>query len=351
MHASMAKATSHMVDTASAVLALLSVSTADRCLLAVDAKTQLPLALILDGLLYIHERLHLMRAQSLEPTASAEVTPSIIGPSTVGFFTRSISLREPVNQSDPFDFSNHIAQDLPLAHRPTTLSQAVIDDRLRADTRGVLDHNTFELAALMDRYGLALETLASTFFAQLQASGVSLLAMVCPFETRALEFERVHKVNGRFLQNVEVQRQYLIETSLKALHELSSNHIVWVRFFGEQGSGDGVTRGWFDSFASEIAGTGMLHKLTHPPLAVLKASVESKASLHQVLEVIDDSEARSGWCGVWADPLPQLFYEPGHAGFVTPTTHVFKDTPSSMSRWVHNIFLAWFVANLVLHCA
>jgi hypothetical protein len=326
-----------MFDPASAVLALLSATSADRVLLAVDVKTQLPIALLLDGLLYTHERLSLMRRRSPQATPWTSVPEVVlsapsVGPSTVGFFTRSISLREPVNRSDPFDFSNHIAQDLPLAHRPTMLSQAVIDVRLQADARSIADHEAFELSALMDQYGLALETLATTFFAQLQASGVSLLAMVCPFPTRVLEFERVHKVNSRFLQNVEVQRQYLVETSLKALHELSSNHIVWVRFFSEQGSGDGVTRGWFESFAKEIVGAGMHRGLAHPPLALMQPTLKSKSSLQQMLDAIDDSEARSGWCGVWSTPLPQLFFEPGHAGFVTPTTHVFSDTPTSMTK-------------------
>lgn len=130
------------------------------------------------------------------------------------------------------------------------------------------------------------------FLALLQREGASPLAVTCPHSWRAAVEHRVLRLAPRYRETLLIRRNAsILFQSVAQLKQLQPHHTVAVEFVGEEGRGDGVTRGWFHAF-----GNVLMHGEPAPQVKSLRKWAQ----------------------GTLTHGTRALFYEPSTRGFVAP---------------------------------
>ena len=144
-------------------------------------------------------------------------------------------------------------------------------------------------------------TLAHLYFAYLQREGLSPLSAVCDHMWRRDVVMSLVRGVPRFRHDFVFRRDSnVVGESLRKVMDLSPSSSVGAFFRGEEGQGDGVTRGWY-----QLVCKALTHGDQRPADGWLDAFVRSE-----------------GWqLAQEADHWP-LFYAPGAPGFWAPMDYV-----------------------------
>lgn len=147
-------------------------------------------------------------------------------------------------------------------------------------------------------------TFAHLFFAYLQREGPSPLSALCSHRWRRSVVAEVLRSTPRYRSDLVFHREdNIVGASLRKAFSLSPTSSVAALFRGEEGRGDGVTRGWY-----QLVGEALVQYESRP----------MDDWLHAVLQEEHWDEAQE------LDYWP-LFYAPGTPGFWTPLTYVPKE--------------------------
>jgi hypothetical protein len=150
---------------------------------------------------------------------------------------------------------------------------------------------------------LVSTTFAHLFFAYLQREGPSPLSALCSHRWRRSVVGEVLRSTPRYRRDLVFHRENNIAgASLRKAFSLSPTSSVAALFRGEEGRGDGVTRGWY-----QLVGEALVQYVSRP----------MDDWLHAVLQEEPWGEAQE------LDYWP-LFYAPGTPGFWTPLTYIPK---------------------------
>lgn len=186
----------------------------------------------------------------------------------------------------------------PRAPTPAQRSRSAI---LGRQTRSVLLDAPGASVHLRQLYSGISTAFMIGFWAYLQREGQSLLASQCPFRVRASSFSVASQAPTRTIKQLVIQRDHLLGSSLRALRDVGRHHSVSVVFAREEGTGEGVTRGWF-------------HVLGLRLLKPIDEAYETTTKLREFLFATGHSPSQ-----------PALFYEPGAAGYCTPAFSALLD--------------------------